>query len=252
VVGVALHRRWIFRDPKTGATLIIDPLIADPTPKLPVWTIAVSKGTAGWDGADFPAIVREQGTSSWELGEDGWKQLKPAEKLKTAMQSTDESAPTTPTTASTTAPTTASTTAPATRESLGKPILAAADGTRYFGGKENLIVISPAGVETRWPLPPAAVGAADPVLMQTADKLLFLYNQPGRLLRIKPTPTGPEPFLLEATFTKDIPDSDTHARIWLDPAGRIDWITDGKTLSIMFPAGHIPKPIANMMLEVRP
>ena len=82
--------------------------------------------------------------------------------------------------------------------------------------------------------------------MQTPDGLLFLFNQPGRLLRIRPTPDLNEPFKLEATFTRDIPNADHPARVWLDPAGRIDFVTDGNVLTIAFQAGIIPKEIRQM------
>jgi hypothetical protein len=248
LVGIAQHRRWVLADPRTGDTLIIDPLVADPTPKLPVWTIAVSKGVAGWDGENFPAIARNDAGSNWELAEDSWKVLPATDKVQTQVAMVDIPPVSNPTTAPATLP---ASTAPSA-DLHGKPLLVTADGNRYFDGKNMLVMINPAGVQTRWQLPGNAVGSADPVLIQTADKLLFLYNQPGRLLRIKPTPGGSEPFSLDASFTHDVPDADHSARIWLDPAGRIDWITDGTTLSVMFPSGHIPKPIANMMLDERP
>jgi hypothetical protein len=245
-VGMSQHRRWVLRDPKGTGTLIIDPMIADPTPKMPVWTIDMAKGTAGWDAANFPAVINENG-SHWELTEDHWKSLPETDKINTP-DATTNGVTTAPTTGPTTAPTTGSPGATLT----DKPILSLPDGTHYFGGKDDLRVVDPAGVEKRWTLPAAAVGTADPILIQTPDKLLFLFNQAGRLLRIKPTPGQAEPFALEATFTRNIPEGDTPARIWLDPAGRIDWIADGKSLSILFPSGHIPKAIANMMIEVRP
>ena len=76
---------------------------------------------------------------------------------------------------------------------------------------------------------------------------MFLFNQPGRVLRIKPTPDKPQPYKLDATFTKRIPNEDHPNRIWLDPAGRIIIATGGNTLSICFPAGRIPHDIATKM-----
>jgi hypothetical protein len=84
-----------------------------------------------------------------------------------------------------------------------------------------------------------------PVLIHTADRL-FLFNQPGRVLRIKPTPSTAESFELEATFTHRIPNIDDPARIWLDPAGRII-IAYGNELAILFPAGRIPPELKNMI-----
>ena len=52
---------------------------------------------------------------------------------------------------------------------------------------------------------------------RAGENRLFLYNEPGRLLRIRPTPTGPEPFNLEATFTWRIPNVDKPDRLWVDP-----------------------------------
>jgi len=76
MVGIGTHRRWVFRAPG-GDTLVIDPLIADPTPRLPVWTIVAKKGIAGWDAADFPAVSRSDQTGNWELQADAWKPLPP-------------------------------------------------------------------------------------------------------------------------------------------------------------------------------
>jgi hypothetical protein len=128
------------------------------------------------------------------------------------------------------------------------PLRVTADGTRYFDGRTSLVMIEKSGRETRWPLPPSAIGIMDPpTLIRTGDGKLFLFNQPGRVLRIAPTPDGPEPFKIEATFTKDIPNSDRPARIWLDPLGRIDIAYNANCLAILFPSGHIPTEISQMM-----
>ena len=84
-------------------------------------------------------------------------------------------------------------------------------------------------------------------MLGTADGKLFLFNQPGRVLRIKPTPDGPEPFKLEATFTRKIPNVETPTRIWMDPAGRIIVAWESQ-LAIMFPGGYIPPILAEKML----
>jgi hypothetical protein len=78
----------------------------------------------------------------------------------------------------------------------------------------------------------------------------FLFNEPGRVLRLKRTPDGPEPFRLEATFTRNIPSSDSAARIWLDPAGRIVIAHNGDTLTILFPSGQVPPDIAKLMPNI--
>jgi hypothetical protein len=228
LVGIDARHRWVFHDP-AGDFLLIDPLVADPTPRLPVWVIPIDKGQAGWDSANFPVIAKDNQPGHFELNDTGWKLLGPEEQFITSNP--------TPTTA-TTNPT-------------DTPILKTPDGTEYFDGKNSLIVHKPTGEKITWPLPSTAVGSISPTLVQTADGLLFLYNQSGRLLRLRPTPGEAEPFKLEATFTKDIPNSDAPTRIWLDPAGRIDFITEDNTLTITFPDGHIPKEISRMMLNPR-
>jgi len=108
-----------------------------------------------------------------------------------------------------------------------------------------LVVIDPAtGKLTDWTLPGTAVGSlADVVLMRTSEGLLFLYNQPGRIVRIKPTPDGAEPFIVEAVFTHRVPQPEKLQRIWLDPAERIVMCYDKHFLAIMFPQGRIPRDI---------
>jgi hypothetical protein len=227
LIGIGSHRRWIFQS-SDGDTLIIDPLIADPTPKLPAWTIAIPKGIVGWDTQNLPAVSRSDDAGNWELQAEGWKALTPPDKVL------DELPPGTE---------------PSTTSTLGNALLTAANGTKYFDGKTSLIVIRKTGTRIVWPLPASAVGSSDPTLVQTSDGLLFLFNQPGRLLRIRPTSTETEPFKLEAIFTKDIPNSDHPSRIWLDPAGRIDFVSDRNVLTVTFPSGIIPKEISRMMLD---
>jgi hypothetical protein len=252
LVGMGTRHRWIFRDPVAGDTLLIDPLIADPTPKLPAWVISVDKGAAGWDAEDFPAMSKDaaagagaaagpgaaaapgavgaaaEPTSNWALDESGWKAITPPQKVITKLDPTTQ---------------------PATNSASGSPLLKTADGTQYFDGKNSLVVVKSTGEKITWPLPAEAVGSAQPTLLKTSDGLLFLFNQAGRLARIRPTPTEAQPFKLEAVFTKDIPNVDQPTRIWLDPAGRIDFVSDDNILTITFPAGHIPKEISRMMLD---
>src|ERR1019366_8344937 len=115
------------------------PQIADPTPKLPAWVITVDKGTAGWDTANFPAVSRGDQASNWELEEAGWKPLTPPEKVITQLNAGAT---------------------PAKTQPIGSPILVAADGTKYFDGKNALVMVSAKGDRIDWPLPAAAVGSA--------------------------------------------------------------------------------------------
>ena len=110
-------------------------------------------------------------------------------------------------------------------------------------------MIDPNGKTTDWPLPAnaASTSAITPTLLQTSDGTLFLFNQLGRVVRIKRTPSAPEPFAVEAVFTHRIPTSDRIKRIWLDPADRIIIAYEGNRLAILFPQGRIPTEIANMI-----
>jgi hypothetical protein len=287
VVGADRPGRWLFRhSPDDSQTLVLDPTLPDPTPKLPVWTIEVAQGTTGWNREDYPV---EKSGDPWGLYEHGWRPLdkktdqmftevppkgttptiSPAAKKPgggagggAAIQpvapkpppttfATTTTAPatiptTTATSTTTTAPaTTTATTTATTQETLGPPILVDKDGRKYYDGKQRLVVIDPAtGKLTDWTLPGTAVGSlADVVLMRTSEGFLFLYNQPGRIVRIKPTPDGPEPFIVEAVFTHRVPQPEKLQRIWLDPAERIVMCYDKHFLAIMFPQGRIPRDI---------
>jgi hypothetical protein len=66
------------------------------------------------------------------------------------------------------------------------------------------------------------------------------------VLRIQATPNGPEPFKLEATFTKGVPTVTDPVRIWLDPAGRIVMIYEDR-MAVLFPQGYIPPRIQDLM-----
>jgi len=108
-------------------------------------------------------------------------------------------------------------------------------------------VVAPSGARTTWTLPDIANGKAPVHLVRTEDGRLFLFNQPGRVLRIKPTPGAAQPFTVEATFAKNIPSVDEPTRIWLDPAGRII-IAYEKRLAILFPSGFIPPRLKDLMV----
>jgi hypothetical protein len=258
LVALAARHRWVFRDPTTGDTLVVDPTIADPTPRLPTWTITPPGGTVGWDDAGDPVVQRGEPLGGgggnpagapapagpagrFALGPEGWRALAPSDVMHV------DPAPAPPVELPTTAPTTGPTTGPATTPADGPLLLRADDGTRYYDGRSAIVTVDKGGHRASWPLPPAAVGssATDPVLLRTDDGLLFLFNAAGRLLRLRRDADGT--FHLEATFTDGIPNDDRPTRVWLDPAGRIDFATGGNVLTITFPAGRLPKAIADMM-----
>ena len=139
---------------------------------------------------------------------------------------------------------------PPVPDTYGPTLLTNRDGTRYFGGVTELRVVPRDGPETVWPLPAISQGKEDsPVhLVRTpTDGRLYLFNQPGRVLRIKPTPEEAEPFAVEATFTKGIPSIASPTRVWLDPAGRIIVAYETK-LATLFPSGYIPPQIRQKII----
>jgi hypothetical protein len=212
-------------------TLVLDPNLPDATPRLAAWNQPVQCDAVGWDDANWPVVVK--GDDAWGLHAEEWSPL-PAPPARKFYKSMDDIPPApTPTTA---------TTQPA-------PILKDSDGSAYFDGADKLELHRPDGSVITWPLPTAAVGTGEVHLLRTPDNHLFLFNEPGRLLRIVPTPKAREPFKLEATFTRQIPNAHHFTRIWLDPAGRIDLESDPNHLTILYPDGRIPRAISEKMPE---
>ena len=226
LLGVDRQGRWAFAAPHDCAagTLLVDPTLADPTPKLPAWAMTIVNGSVGWDDHDWPTIKRGD---PWALQADHWEPL-PAGDV---MHEGPALAGFPPASAPATMPT----------------LLVSADGTRYSGGNDALHVDPPDGRSITWDLPTLAAGTSTtPVLLRSADGRLFLFNQPGRCVCLQPTPGRPQPFTVAATFTRGLPNGDAQ-RIWLDPAGRIDIVYQHNRLVILFPSGHIPAEIQNMM-----
>ena len=240
VLGVDSRGRWLFRkpDPASTETLVIDPHFPDPVPRLPVWNLAIAQ-TVGWDKDNWPVI---QNGAAYALTETDWRPLNADEKFFTRP---DQIPPSTMPVILLPSPSTTRTadTAPAS-----PPILVTSDHTQYFGGLSDLTVIAPTGKQTVWPLPASANGIGPATLIATKSGKLFLFNQPGRVLRITPTPGAAQPFKLDATFTRNVPNTAKPTRIWLDPAGRIDIVYDAR-LAILFPDGYIPRPISEKMLD---
>jgi len=264
-VGMARGGRFVFSTPaqaprpatqpaasqfaSSPSTLIIDPRLPDPRPRLPVWLIAFPEALVGWDQNHWPAAKRK---STYALGAKEWRMLDDAKDKFYSTEFDVPNWPALPTTRplfqSTTRPTTL-TAAPTTQTSPDQtPILADNEGTYYFDGAKSLKLLRRDGTSLVWPLPPNAVGEGEVYLIRTGDGLLFLFNQPGRVLRVRPTPHAVEPFAVDAAFTKGVPSVEHATRIWLDPFGRIVVSYDGTRLAIMFPQGYIPPAIVNLML----
>ena len=242
-IGIDRHGRWFFREPMPASgtrpteTLVLDPTLPPVSPRLPVWEFAAIGGSAGCDDRGWPAY-KDKGENVWLIGEGGFQLL---DKKKGHYISDPAVLAKIPQPPAATA-TTQTSTRPTTIEST-PPLLILADGTRYFGGQTELRRIGKEG-EINWPLPPQAQGSVKPWMIAEPDGRLFLFNEPGRLLRIRPTPGAAEPFKLDATFAHKIPNVEP-ARLWLDPAGRIIFAHDGNQLAICFPSGVVPAAIAD-------
>lgn len=264
-VGIAAGGRYVFKQrrltaatsqPATApmakqdadeAVLIIDPRLPDPTPRLPVWTLSYPEGTVGWDKNHWP-VAKQQ--SAFALGASEWRVLDdwdPFYRRREQVPPVPAPRLTGAATQTATRPATTPSTEPVAM--IGpdeKPILADADGNYYYDGRTSLKVLRRDGSVLVWQLPPTATGGEDVHLVRTKDGLLFLFNQPGRVLRIRPTPDGAEPFVVDAVFTRKIPNSPP-TRIWVDPFDRIIIAHEGTKLAILFPQGYIPPAIANLM-----
>lgn len=276
-VGIARGGRWIFTKepveetattPATQSTtnpvadeeqdglardddsfLVIDPLLPDPRPRLPVWHLAYEKGEVGWDKNDWPAT---KAGGAWALGVKDWRPIDEG-KEPFHTKASDVPAPPPPPQLSaraSTRPTTRAqaTTVPATHPAADeRPILVDSEGNYYYDGTTSLRVLKPDGATIEWPLPPAAAGEGPAFLVRSQDGTLFLFNQPGRVLRIRWNEDDDrEPFSLDATFTRNIPEVSNPTRIWLDPFDRIV-MAHGSQLTIMFPKGYVPAVMSNLM-----
>lgn len=264
-VGMDRRGRWLFRQSiDAPPTLVIDPTLPDPSPRLPVWEVTADE--VGWT-RDGWAV--EKAKFTYAVRENGWQQLDQSETVFSKPQdvpppvepgppefpatnpsvnpSTNPSTnpPTRPAVAATLPSTDPATSSPTTESSL-TPILTDRNGNRYFGGLTDLTIVSRAGKETKWDLPPIANGQGPVWLVRTSNGRLFLFNQPGRVLRIKPTPGGSEPYVLEKVFTHHVPTVANPTRVWLDPDGRIIMAWDNH-LAVFFPAGYVPPAITQLM-----
>jgi hypothetical protein len=265
VVGVDRRGRWLFRKPvdaesggagedRIETTLIIDPTLADPTPRLPIWVFDNKEGTkVGWDRENWPAV--NDGSLERRLVKEDWAPLEPGDSIHTDPPPRPIAPPPATREASTQPATTQSATQPATRRVAPSPVPAVpallidADGTSYFGGVTSLRIVDRFGDETNWSLSAEAAGTEgfNVTLLQTRDKRLFLMNGPEKVVRLKPTPGAAEPLTLEAVLKPNLPTEETPIRIWLDPAGRIIVVYEHK-LAVMFPRGYIPAAIRERMV----
>jgi hypothetical protein len=241
LIGVDRRGRWLFTNSAGSETLVLDPTLPNPTPKLPVWEYPVRKGEVGWTKDNW-AAVRKGG--AWVLEEKVWRPLDEKKEVLIA----EESAHDRPRAAGlTTAPATSPSTSISTTNLSREAILTEKDGTQWFDGADHLIKVSKDGKTIDWELPGIAVGGSSTVLLFRVDEhRLLLFNQTARIVSLRETPGGREPFRIDAIFTDKIPDTDNARRIWQDPAGRVLIVIDD-TLWILFPTGKVPEQLQNMM-----
>jgi hypothetical protein len=248
VIGMDQRGRWLFRKPAatddkqtSGAddqTLILDPHLPDPTPRLPVWNLAIAKNV-GWDRDNWPVI---QNGAAFALTASDWRGLGKDEEFFTRI------APPPQAPIHSISVSTRPSSGPVINVDQASAILTEADGTRYFGGQSELKVISVNGESIDWPLPAMAVGSGPVTLIRADSGKFYLFNQPGRVLRISRNRDAGAPFTLEATFVHGIPSVKQPTRIWMDPAGRIDIVWENR-LAVLFPDGFIPRAISEKMLD---
>jgi hypothetical protein len=245
-VGLAQGGKLLFRPAADSApgqrmpapTLIIDPTLPDPRPRLPVWLLA-PEGTTGWDEQDWPAA---QSGDAWSLRTREWRAV---DRKTGRFFSRPEDVPPWP--VATLPMATSSSAASAAAPTAEGAIYVDSQGTRYFDGRSTLRLVRSDGTTVIWPLPPEAVGESRPWLLRTANGRLFLLNRPGRIVRIKPTADPERPFEVEAIFTRRIPDVVQIRRMWLDPAGRIAIVYDTNRLAVLYPDGYVPAETMNMI-----
>ena len=258
VAGVDRRGRWLFRKPASkrdvnaesrgDGVLLVDPTIPDPTPKLPSWTIDGVE--AGWDDAGRPTVRRSAGDDRlWALDADGWDPLPARAVLHQKLTADARSeVPENLSPATTRAMTGPATTLAATRPALGPLLLTDPNGTRIYGGIDALWRRDRDGRLVHFPLPTKACGepGVRPWLIRAASGSLFLLNAPGRVIRLDPAEAADVPWHLVAIFTRGVPNAPPQ-RAWLDPAGRIDVLTAGRQITVLFPTGRIPSGLAPMM-----
>jgi hypothetical protein len=227
--------RWLFGEANSsgssaGATLILDPTVPDPTPRMAIWLVN-SGEDSGWNKDDWPAITR--GTAHWIIDDHGWEPMDASDQVR-------HDPPPMPPPA----------TLPSTAPDNGPLLLADSAGNRYFDGLMTLTVLTAKGKRFVWQLPTEAASVDQQVahLAEDRDGHLFLFNSIGRIARFRKTLDDSQPFVLEAVFSNQVPDFGEIARAWCDPAGRIAVVYAGSRLALIFPSGQLPPAISDKIL----
>jgi hypothetical protein len=237
LIAIDGRGRWVFRDDASKRTLILDPTVPDPTPRLAIWLIDTGNG-AGWTRADWPVIQR--GSAHLFISDTDWQAMGAGEPMLTEP-------------AKIAAPPPAATepaTLPDTTIANGPLLMIDAVGNRYYDGEMTLTIVTPAGRRRVWTLPDQCAGSADQPAYLVDDRRghLFLFNSVGRIAQLRTTFDQPQPFALQSVFSEGIPEFRDVKRIWCDPAGRIDVVYEGSHAALIFPTGQVPPDIEDKIL----
>ncbi|HEY1923394.1 MAG TPA: hypothetical protein VGG44_11645 [Tepidisphaeraceae bacterium] len=249
LVAIDGRGRWVFRDDSTKRTLLLDPTVPDPRPRLAIWFIDTGT-SAGWSKSNWPAI--QKNNSRWIIDDHDWEPMAKDEAILL-----DSPPPIEPTSLPATGASTCASTGPATSPSAaslvaqnGPMLLVDSEGNRYFDGQMTLTVVTASGRRRVWALPDQCAGTSDRSAHLVSDGAghLFLFNAAGRIVRLRETPGEAQPFVVEAVFEDKVPDFEPIQRIWRDPAGRIVVAYGGAHLAVIFPSGQVPREIADKIL----
>jgi hypothetical protein len=229
LVGVDVQGRWLLRQSGSDRpTLVLDPALPDPSPRLPVWTLKVKGGRVGWDKANWPVVDKG---GAFALQAEDWVRAKDGDGFFQTIAQTPTS-----NLLATFGPDLQSSVfiVPATQ-----PATAA---------KSNFVLVENEKGQTS-EIEVSCLPAGDwrPARLIRAAGRFFLFNQPGRVVRLKMGASQADRFTVDAIFTRGVPAPEHIERIWLDPAGRIDMVFDENQLAIMFPNGLVPPAIATKM-----
>ena len=240
-IAIDSRGRWLFADDNSHRTLILDPTVPDPTPRLAIWLVDTGT-TSGWNKAGWPSVKR--GTSQWLIDDHDFEPIDKPEDFQTDFPLVLYSA------YSSTMPSAPPATSPDSAAGFGQPLMMDELGNRYYDGKSTITWVDRSGKPNDWPLPDTAASATDDpaYLAEDHDGHFLLFNTTGRIARLRRGAPGEKPFELEAVFANKVPDFENIKRIWCDPAGRICVAYEESHLAIIFPTGQIPHEIEDKIL----
>ncbi len=268
-LGIDRRGRWLLVEhPPTVSpegklvahTVIVDPNIIDPTPRLPLWPIVVDGGHVGWTSDGWP-ILRKGGT--WKIGPAGFQPVDPTKVTTHTADQPGEGDPAAPDAAPGAAPGAApdaAAVAPALDAPVAappaippEPILITSDGARIYLGSDTIRIIrlDAAGaiaLDRTSTLAPAALPSAQwktPRLFEATPTRFLLFATPGQISCLDLDDTGA--FSLATVFTRNVPHTTAPIRLWKDPAGRIVLVYDVNKMLLMFPDGEIPRALRTLV-----